>query len=188
MTMMLIRANRDLAALADDLGRKAEAEELRSYVARAEAGVDYLWDETIGAYCSRDSISGRFSGLVTSASFLSFYAGLQHEARDASTLRHFERIAKRVRYVMPSLDPNDPGFDSIRYWRGPVWAVVNCKIGTGLSEAGYAGPAQRVRSDTRSLMETAGFYESYCPVSGRGSGGGDFSWTAAMWLHWARSG
>ena len=118
MTMMLLRANRDLAALADDLGRKAEAEELRGYIKRAEAGIDYLWDEKIGAYCSRDSINGRFSGLVTSASFLSFYAGLKHEARDASTLQHFDRIAKRARYLMPSLDPDDPGFDSIRYWRG----------------------------------------------------------------------
>jgi len=188
MTMMLLRANRDLAALADDLGRTAEAAELRSYVARAEAGIDYLWDDQIGAYCSRDSINGRFSGLVTSASFLSFYAGLQHAARDAKTLQHFERIAQRVRYLMPSLDPDDPGFDSIRYWRGPVWAVVNYMIGSGLSEAGYAGPAQRVRSDTRALMESAGLYESYCPVNGRGSGGGDFSWTAAIWLHWARSG
>jgi glycogen debranching enzyme len=89
---------------------------------------------------------------------------------------------------MPSLDPDDPGFDSIRYWRGPVWAVVNYMIGTGLGEAGHAGPAQRVRSDTRALMEGAGFFESYCPMSGRGSGGGDFSWTAAIWLHWASSG
>jgi glycogen debranching enzyme len=113
---------------------------------------------------------------------------LTHERRDQSTLQHFDRIAKRARYLMPSLDPDDPGFDSIRYWRGPVWAVVNYMIGTGLSEAGHAGPAQRVRSDTRALMEGAGFFESYCPMSGRGTGGGDFSWTAAMWLHWARSG
>jgi hypothetical protein len=188
MTMMMVRANRDLAALADDLGRKAEAEELRGYVQRAAAGIDYLWSDAIGAYCSRDAITGRFSGFVTSASFLSFYAGLRHEARDRHTLQHFDRIAGRVRYVMPSLDPDDPGFDSIRYWRGPVWAVVNCMIGTGLAEAGHPDLAQRVRSDSRALMEGAGFYESYCPVSGRGTGGGDFSWTAAMWLHWARSG
>lgn len=187
MTMIMLRANRDLAALADDLGRKAEAEELRSYVKRAEAGIEYLWDAKVGAYCSRDSITGRFSGFVTSASFLSFFAGLQHAEHDRSTLQHFDRISKRVRYVMPSLDPDDPGFDSIRYWRGPVWAVVNCMIGTGLAETGHADLAQRVRSDTRALMEGAGFYESYCPVTGRGTGGGDFSWTAAMWLHWARN-
>jgi hypothetical protein len=29
-------------------------------------------------------------------------------------------------------------------------------------------------------------YEYFCPVTGRGVGGDDFSWTAAMWLHWAR--
>jgi hypothetical protein len=61
-------------------------------------------------------------------------------------------------------------------------------IGTGLNEAGYTAHAQRVRSDTKALIEGAGFYESYCPITGRGTGGGDFSWTAAMWLHWARSG
>jgi hypothetical protein len=186
MTMIMLRANRDLAALADELGHKAEAEELRGYVKRAEAGIEYLWDAKVGAFCSRDSITGRFSGFVTSASFLSFFAGLQHAERDRSTLQHFDRIAKRVRYVMPSLDPDDPGFDSIRYWRGPVWAVVNTMIGTGLAETGHADLAQRIRSDTRALMEGAGFYESYCPVTGRGTGGGDFSWTAAMWLHWAR--
>lgn len=188
MTMILLRANRDLAALADDLGKKPEADELRGYVARAEKGIDYLWNEEIGAYCSRDTITGRSSGYVTSASFLSFYAGLRHAERDASTLRHFQRIAARVRYVMPSLDPDDRGFDSMRYWRGPVWAIVNYMIATGLDETGHAPLASRVRADTRALMEGAGFYESFCPVSGRGSGGGDFSWTAAMWLHWAGQG
>lgn len=187
MTMIMLRANRDLAALADELGRKAEAEELRGYVKRAEAGIEHLWDAKIGAYCSRDSITGRFSGFVTSASFLSFYAGLQHAERDSSTLRHFDRIARRVRYVMPSLDPDDPGFDSIRYWRGPVWAVVNAMVGIGLAETGHPDLAQRIRSDTRALLAGAGFYEAYCPVTGRGTGGGDFSWTAAMWLHWARN-
>ena len=44
---------------------------------------------------------------------------------------------------MPSLDPEDPGFQMIRYWRGPVWAVVNWMIGTGLAEAGHADRADR---------------------------------------------
>lgn len=186
MTMMLLRANRDLLFLAEQLGRKAEAEELRGYIARAEKGVEYLWNEQVGSYCSRDVITGRSSGYVTSASFLSFYAGLRHEQRDRSALAHIERIGSRAKYLMPSLDPDDKGFDSMRYWRGPVWAVINYMIGVGLADAGHTQWAQRVRTDTRSLIEGAGFWESFCPMTGRGTGGGDFSWTAAIWLHWAR--
>jgi hypothetical protein len=186
MTMILLRANRDLLALAKELGRESEAEELRQWIARAEQGVSWLWDERLGSYGSRDLITERFSGFVTNASFLCFYAGVSDHARDRQQLAHLERIAKRVKYLVPSLDPEDPGFDSIRYWRGPVWAIMNYMIATGLAEAGHSGWAQRVRADTRALMERAGIYEYYCPLTGRGVGGDDFSWTAAMWLHWAR--
>ena len=188
MTMILLRANRDLLAIAEELGHRQAADELRSFIARAETGIDYLWDEQRESYCSRDVITGRSSGFVTSASFLSFYGGVRHDARDRKMLAHLERIAGRAKYLLPSLDPEDSGFDSIRYWRGPVWAVVNYLVATGLADAGHVSWADRVRDDTRALIQGAGFYESYCPITGRGTGGDDFSWTAAMWLHWARNG
>lgn len=185
-TMILLRANRDLLALAEALGWKEQAQELRRSIARAEEGISSLWDERVGAYCSRDVTSGRSSGMVTSASFLSFYAGVRNDVRDRRLLEHLERIAQRANYLIPSLDPDDPGFDSIRYWRGPVWAVINYLIGSGLIGSGHVQWGERVRADTRKLIEQAGMYEYYCPLTGRGFGGHDFSWTAAMWLQWAR--
>jgi hypothetical protein len=185
MSMILLRANRDLLALAEQLGRQSEAEELRAVVATAEAGIHWLWDTDKQAWCSRDLITGRSSGFVTSASFLSFYAGLRDPARDAAMLGHLNRISAAVSYLMPSLDPEDPGFQMIRYWRGPVWAVVNYMIGTGLAEAGHHEWGQRIRHDTRSLIERNGFYEAFSPIDATGSGGDDFSWTAAIWLAWA---
>ena len=185
MSMILLRANRDLAALADELGKADEAAEIRSWVALSERGIEWLWDEDVGAWCSRDTITSRFSGHITSASFLSFYAGLSDSKRDEAMREHFDRIAAMVDYVMPSLDPADPGFQMIRYWRGPVWAVVNYMIGTGLAEAGDNDRAGRVTRDTLELMRRNGFYEAYSPVDGTGSGGDDFSWTAAIWLAWA---
>ena len=185
MSMILLRANRDLLALAELLGRESEAVELRAMIATAEAGIDWLWDAEQHCWCSRDRLTARSSGFVTSASFLSFYAGLADPAKDAAMLTHFERIGARVRYLMPSLDPDDPGFQMVRYWRGPVWAVVNYMIGTGLAECGYGAQATRVRRDTAALMELSGLYEAYSPVDGSGSGGDDFSWTAAIWLAWA---
>ncbi|MEA3002579.1 MAG: mannosylglycerate hydrolase [Sphingomonadales bacterium] len=186
MSMILLRANRDLLALAQLLGRAEEAKALQALVDRAESGISWLWDEDKQAWCSRDLVTGRSSGFVTSASFLNFYAGLRDEARDAAMLGHIERIAAAVAYLMPSLDPEDPGFQMIRYWRGPVWAVVNYMIGTGLAEAGHGQWAERVRGDTLGLIERNGFYEAFSPIDGSGSGGDDFSWTAAIWLAWAR--
>ena len=186
MSMILLRANRDLAALAVELGREAEAAELRALVARAEGGIDWLWDERKMTWCSRDTITGRPSGFVTSASFLSFYAGLADPAKDAAMLAHFARIGDKVRYMVPSLDPDEPGFQMIRYWRGPVWAVVNWMIGTGLLEQGYTREGERVRADTRAMMDQTGFFEAYSPIDGSGSGGDDFSWTAAIWLAWSQ--
>lgn len=182
MSMILLRANRDLLALAELLGRDAEAAELRDNIAASEAGISWLWDADKQSWSSRDVLAGRFSGFVTSASFLSFYAGLRDATKDTATLAHIARIADKVRYLMPSLDPEDPGFQMVRYWRGPVWAVVNYMIATGLGEAGHADWAARVRDDTLALIGSTGFYEAFSPIDGTGSGGDDFSWTAAVWL------
>ena len=182
MSMMLLRANRDLLALAEELGRYSEANELREIIATAEVGINWLWNSEKHAWCSRDLISGKSSGLITSASFLSFYAGLSDPAKDAAMLTHFARIGSKVEYLMPSLDPEDPGFQMIRYWRGPVWAVINFMVGLGLAESGYDAEAARMRRDTMALIERNGFYEAFSPVDGTGSGGDDFSWTAAIWL------
>jgi len=182
MSMILLRANRDLLALAQMLGR--DKHQIAGFISRAEAGIHWLWDDVANTWCSRDVISGRPSGFVTSASFLSFYAGLAYPSRDAAMLAHIERIARRVKYLMPSLDPDDPGFQMVRYWRGPVWAVVNYMIGIGFAEAGYSHWADRIRDDTLSLIETTGFYEAFSPIDGSGSGGDDFSWTAAIDLAW----
>ena len=185
LTMILLRANRDLLALADMLGQDADAEEIAGDIARAEAGIEELWDEAAGTFCSRDILSGRLSGDVTSASFLAFYAGVGSPGQRRRLLGHLERIAGKVRYLVPSFDPDGEAFDAIRYWRGPVWAVVNYLCAVGLAEAGHDGWADRLRADTHALIAGNDFFEAYCPLTGRGTGGADFSWTAAMWLHWA---
>ena len=68
---------------------------------------------------------------------------------------------------------------------GPVWAVVNYLIGTGFELAGHGDWAQRICGDTGELIAATGFHEAYNPLNSAPSGGDDFSWTAAIWLHWA---
>ena len=90
-----------------------------------------------------------------------------------------------ARYAVPSFDPADPRFDSLRYWRGPVWGVMNMMVSTGLHEAGLTDEAERIRRDTVALIDQNGFAEYFDPQDGTPAGGGTFTWTAAIWLGWA---
>ena len=182
LTMILLRADRDLHALALALGRTQDAAELSVRIALSEKGVEWLWDVQAGAFCSRDVITGESSRLVSNASFLAAWAGVGSAAQRDSLSKNFDRIASAVKYMVPSCDPEHAAFDRLRYWRGPIWSVMNFMIGEGLSEQGDMVRAKRVQSDTRALVAEHGFFEAFCPLTGQGAGGPDFSWTAAVWL------
>ncbi|WP_068108800.1 MGH1-like glycoside hydrolase domain-containing protein [Tropicimonas marinistellae] len=179
MTFILLRACRDLLAMARDLGEPAE--EIAGWIATLEAGARNHWNPDGEYFDSIDLRTGAFAGALTNASFLCWYAGID----DARMLGHLERQAAALTYLVPSLDPDHPEFDALRYWRGPVWGIVNTLIGLGLAETGHDELARRVRKDSRRLIEASGFFEYFSPLDGTPAGGGHFSWTAAVWLAWA---
>ncbi len=88
---------------------------------------------------------------------------------------------------IPTSQPDDPSFDPIRYWRGPVWVLTNWLVADGLDQAGCADRAAALRRDTRRLVER-GFAEYYDPRDAAGIGGQGFSWSAALTLAWLTDG
>ncbi|RKK03445.1 neutral trehalase [Pseudoroseomonas wenyumeiae] len=177
---ILARAERDLLALAARFGSAADRATIEARLARAEPAIETLWQEAAGLYRSRDLIGGEILPASTSAGFLPLFGGVhRHAAQLAKTL---ESWLARVRYAVPSTDPAHPMFEPLRYWRGPVWAVVNWMIAEGFASAGQAAQATRIRADTRALIGREGFSEYFDPTTGQGIGGGTFSWTAAIEL------
>ena len=67
-------------------------------------------------------------------------------------------------------------------WRGPIWCVMNYMIAIGLEEEGENRLAKKIKDDTIKLIESHGMAEYFDPYSGKGLGGKDFSWTAAIYL------
>ena len=188
MSMELLRANRDLLVMAQAIGDGAVVDEIQSRIDLSEAGMDWLWNEEAGAFCSRDATTGESSGLVTNASFLAFYAGVGTSHQRARLLAALDRMTGSARFLVPSLEAGSRDYDHRRYWRGPIWLVVSYMVAQGLLEQGHADWAERIRQDSARLIEQSGFYESFSPETGEGSGGPDFSWTAAMWLAWCGKG
>lgn len=178
MTFTLLRANRDLAALGRRLGR--DVTEIDGWLGILEDGAASLWNPDLGSYDARDTVSGAWANAVSSASFLCWYAGL--DTPDMKDV--LARIMQGVSYGIPSHDPRSPKFDGKRYWRGPVWGVMNMLAGLGMEEAGMPEGAA-LRDSTAELITRHGFAEYYDPRDGSPAGGQSFTWTAAVWLGWA---
>jgi hypothetical protein len=179
MTFTALRSTRDLREAARELGE--DTGEITEWIARLEEGAARLWNPGIGAYDARNLRTGNFAGSVSNASFLCWWAGL----KDARALPTFHRVMERARFGIPSQDLDAPSFDPLRYWRGPVWAVMNYMAGNGMAEQGLAEEAARVRADTARLIVENGFAEYFSPEDGTPAGGATFTWTAAVWLAWA---
>lgn len=179
-TAILLRAERDLAALAQLLDEPSIGATKR--IAGLEAGFDRLWNREAGNYCALDLRTGKHAEASTSAGFLALYAGItDRKSKLVEQLAAFDHAVGRL---VPSYDPRSSLFDHRRYWRGPVWAHVNFMIARGLLDIGEESWANRLRGDTAALIRDAGFSEYFSPVTGEGCGGGTFSWTAAIWLAW----
>lgn len=185
VTLVLLRSDRDLLALADALGEAGAKAEIARWIERAEAGVALLWNNDAEGYTARDLRTGEPAAHLSSVAFLAWYAGLRDDDRMDALAASLRRFLNAVPFGVASFDPEAKEFDPQRYWRGPVWCVVNYLIARGLSEAGLADLAERVMGDSRRLIEQSGFFEFYNPLSGAGAGGADFTWTAATWLAWA---
>ena len=178
MTFTLMRAQRDLAELGRSLGRDVST--IEGQIAKLESGAQTLWNETLGCYDSRDTRTGEWANSISNASFLCWYGGLP-APQMRNVLTH---VLEGVTYGVPSFTPHDPKFEAKRYWRGPVWAVMNMLIGMGLDEMDLP-EGQVLREGTADLITKHGFSEYFDPLDGSPAGGGTFTWTAAVWLGWA---
>ena len=179
---IFLRASRDLLAMALHLEIDSAVDEIRGWIEQVESGSDFLWNDVIGGYCARDLRTGQFSDAITNASMLNFFADVGSDEQRKSMEAHCRRILSASAFGMPSWDPDHQAFESQRYWRGPVWAIMNHMVISGLEDAGLFDLAARVRNDTINLINERGMAEYFDPRDGDGLGGMDFSWTAAVYL------
>ncbi|WP_439560572.1 amylo-alpha-1,6-glucosidase [Roseinatronobacter sp.] len=176
---ILIRACSDLADLAGFLGEEQIAAENRHFAQRGLSAMESLWSPRHGQYLCKDRITGKLIDSASVGGILAAFCDIPREraASIAATIRNHE-----TRYSVASHPPHDPRFDAKRYWRGPVWLVVNYMIADGLARAGQQDAAARISADSLELIHKGGFAEYYDPITGEALGGGQFTWTAAMVL------
>ncbi|MEZ5669366.1 MAG: trehalase family glycosidase [Alphaproteobacteria bacterium] len=183
---ILFRACADLADLAEQLGEHAIAAASRARVARGIAALDTLWDDRLGQYLCYDRAAAKRVDSPSVAGILAAFAPIP-PARAQAIAGQVQRLAGATTYVVPSHDPADPRFDARRYWRGPVWLIVNFMVAHGLAAQGQSAVARRITESSLRLIERHGFAEYYDPMTGEPCGGTSFTWTAAMVLEFLKA-
>jgi len=177
---VLMRADRDLAVLAERFEDDAARRTIADWIARDAEGAQALWNDAAGGFVAREMRTGALVDAITNASMLAFFGGAGTRAQQAELADQARQILDLCRFGFPSWDPRRPGFEQRRYWRGPVWSVMNWMIAGGLDGAGHTDLAARIRHETRALVRQSGFFEYFDPLTGDGLGGPDFTWTAAI--------
>lgn len=181
---LLVQANRDLAEIALVLG--GDPAPFEAWAERTGAELDEkLWDDEHAVYCDYDVISGEHVQTRTASGFAPLYAGIPDGTRAERMVERVVASGVRVGddgWAVTSLSPDDPRFQPTLYWRGPVWPILNWVLYRGLSRYGFDELAAQVRTALLGLVRRGGFWEHYSPETGRGHGGEQFAWTAALVL------
>ena len=184
---ILIRSCADLAGLADMLGEPELANRSRALADAGIAAMETLWSEQHSQYLCLDRASGALVDSLSVSGLLAAFAPIPAH-RAAVVAARIRQIGDRTGYLIPSHDPEDPRFDNLRYWRGPVWLIVNYMISDGLALAGQQEVAHAIREHSLDLIALSGFAEYYGPGDGTPAGGATFTWTAAMVVEFLNTG
>jgi glycogen debranching enzyme len=182
MTALLARATADLLPLAERFGGEAERDELAELHRSLLDGLHHRWRPDLSRFVSLDLVSGEDVTAPTQAGFMPLVALRLDAERRAAVAAELSRWCEGVRLGLPSTPPFSPAFEPRRYWRGPVWAVINWCLADGLRLNGLQSLAASLESGTVRAIERAGFCEYFDPTTGEGLGGETFSWTAASYL------
>ncbi len=184
---ILFRADEDLRALAVSLGQPTD--EIDSWLRNMRLNFNArFWDEGVGLYYDYDMRSGEPIRVNTASTFLPLFAGLASKKQSQRLVEEHllnpreYAPAGEVRHWVTTTARAEPAWEPRRYWRGPVWIIMNWFLIDGLRRYGYDDLADVIRQDTFGLIETAGFREYYDAHDGSGCGSGDFSWSAALTL------
>jgi alpha,alpha-trehalase len=155
--------------------------ELAEYLAAFHAA---HWNAADGTWYDVDLVGGRQLAVATAAGLASLAGGLADREQAARAWSGYLKASAGLLPV-PTAAPG-PAFEPERYWRGPVWLIVDWLVAEGLAQAGLDQEAAGVRHTVLELAER-GLNEYFHPRTGEPLGAGGFSFSAAVALDLLRT-
>lgn len=177
-----------LAGLAEEIGRRLEAKELRSMAHRFREGVASTVDPGSGLARDYDVLAQEWISTDTVSGFAPLIAGgdLDLLERQRTKLQGPDWMGHpKLRFPLPpSTSPSSPAFRPRTYWRGPVWPFLNLIFGWAFERDSQDDLHEGLRSASLDQLTDLKFAEYYEPLTGEPLGSLAQAWTAAAALEW----
>ncbi len=153
LNMMLVKEAKSLAKMAKELGHENES---KFYFDDAEKRTEliskYMWDPGTGFYYQINKNDHSFTFKKKNdlkrkeiIAFLALWSGVANKEQAAILVKHLTDPEEFWRkYGVPSLSADDPYYNPIGYWNGPVWVPWNYLVFRGLIDYGYKKEAKEL--------------------------------------------
>ncbi|MBR3905631.1 MAG: hypothetical protein IKJ51_08015 [Clostridia bacterium] len=175
LTGLYILDCRSLLELARIIDRRDVTEELEERLAKAEEGLERLWDEENGFYYNRRTDTGEFSRRISPTNFYALFSsrvGKERQRRMADE-HYFNPEEFYGEWMLPSIARNDAAFPDQEYWRGRVWAPLNFLVYMALCRTELKDVRGDLAEKSRRLFmkewqQHRHVHENYSAISGEG--------------------
>ncbi|HLJ86171.1 MAG TPA: trehalase family glycosidase [Candidatus Angelobacter sp.] len=165
-----------LAEIADLIGRKAEAAELRSRAQEIGAAMQsLLWADTKSLFLNRRTDTGERSARISPTMFYPLLARLPSEqGAERMVNEHFSNDSEfHGDFMLPSISRSDPAFPRQRYWKGSVWPPLNFLVYLGLRNYGFPATRKELADVSQKMFlhewQNKGLVsENYSAITGAG--------------------
>jgi glycogen debranching enzyme len=176
---ILYAANRILSHIADLIGE--DPGEILEWTSRTEHNFHKFFAGNDGLFYNYDlAINDRINKRTVS-SLVPLLSGLLSDQEAKAIVKWISDADFCADYdTVASTDEKESYFKPVTYWRGPIWINSNWALWLGLLRYGYTERAEQIRQGVFKLVQNQGFREYFEPTTGRGLGGKNFSWTAAL--------
>ncbi|MBR0463130.1 MAG: hypothetical protein IJJ23_01930 [Clostridia bacterium] len=175
LTGLYINDCRCLIELASLIGREGDIPTLRERLARAEAGLEGLWDEKNGFYYNRRTDTGEFSRRISPTNFYALFSeSVSPERQRRVADEHYYNSEEFYgEWMLPSIARNDPAYPEQNYWRGRVWAPLNFLVYLALQNTVLDDVRKDLAAKSKTIFmkewtELHHVHENYNAITGEG--------------------
>jgi len=174
-----------LALIAEALGMETEGAMWRRRAAAiVRRMVEDFWDEEAGLF--RTLHNEEPVDVVTPFNLFPLWTGqLPDPIRDRLIAHLTDPAEFWGEFIIPTVARNDPHYDPVTMWRGPVWANINYFFIEALRQVGEDDLAKTLIDKTLNLvMSQSSIYEYYNAETGQPpeTAADIFGWTAAVFI------
>lgn len=180
LAAFLILQMRELADLANELGRTTEADRWASSATETQRTLfDQLW--TGDRFVARSAATGDTWSSASLLDLMPVVLG-EHLPGEVSGALADHIKAHLTPYGLATELTTSPHYLADGYWRGPIWAPATVLVEDGLRRAGHHRLADDISARFRALCETHGFAENFDALTGTGLRDRAYTWTASSYL------